>query len=356
MFKGKTDNTKTQSEDKISTLLDTIENHEESAQANAIFLHKKLNQINQWFANHQKKYFMIAYVIVSVFVLFIYLLLPLSKVKSVRVVGNHYLTDLYANKLVKDTTSRFALLNFDAIVNYRLQKNPWIKSVSTSIDDKQILTATIQENQPIGYYINDDLETIIVFSDGKTILSNAYTTDTLAKIPVIIHFDESNFDLLVSAFNQVDPLMIESIAEIDKLSLSYDDELIMLTMSDGNYFIGSRFGMGMLNSYNKIASKLSGNGFCLYATDNQNVIYQAACPWIEPEEKPVDYFLDCDGNPMLDASGNPIAIQYLTDANGNYIYDSKGNKTITNQIEMPNCEVEANDDPNINANAEENSQ
>ena len=66
--------------------------------------------------------------------------------------------------------------------------------------------------------------------------------------------------------------------------------------------------------------------------------------------------LRAKGIRVVIASGRPFysisrilpdtLFDYGASANGQFIYDNHGNKTIVNPIEMPNCEVEAEDQAN----------
>lgn len=312
-----------------------------SEAADQIFTQKRLLKENKRLNQFKGKLFFLAYILVTLVILIVYACLPISKLNYVHIVGNHYLSNTYASQLIADATSNYALLNVGPVIEYQLRKNPWIANVSVTLTHDLGLDIIIEEKQPVGYiYENDQAK--VVFSDTSMTALNSYTTDVISMIPYIHGFQESQYNTVAKALADIDQQTIESIAEVEALESTYQTDSMIITMADGNYFIGSRFSMVNINRYNDIASYLQGSGHCIYTTDNDNVVYTSSCPWIEQEKvEVVDYFLDCDGNPILDEAGNPIQIQYLTDASGNYIYDSKGLKTIINQIEMPNCELEA---------------
>ncbi len=315
-----------------------------SQDAEAIFAQKRHARISDAYYRIKKKLVILAYLLVSGSFVAVYLISPLSKTPSVTVFGNHYLSDIYATRLVKDHSSNWVILNIPPLIEYKLSQLPWIDQATVSIKADGGLSVTLVENQPLGYYMDEMDEPYVLFTDGSTTPLNSYTTDILSSIPLIHDFDLDQMDNLANAFDDVDSTMIESMSEIIRLSTSYDDNMIQILMADGNYFIGSRFSMSTLNRYVDIVNHLSGNGHCIYATDSADVVYTSSCPWEEQPEREPDYFFDCDGNPILDESGNPIEIQYLTDANGQFIYDSRGNKTIINPIDMPDCEVNATED------------
>lgn len=317
-----------------------------SQDAEVIFAQKRNAKLTNAYYHIKKRMVIIAYLLVTVVLSLIYLISPISKTPDIIVNGNHYLSDIYALRLVKEYTSEWMLLNIPPLIEYNLSTSVWIESASVSILDNGALKVDIVEKQPLGYYMNEMDEPYVLFVDGSTTALNSYTTDILSSIPLIHDFPLDAMADLADAFESVSSSMIESMAEIVRLSTSYDENMIQILMADGNYFIGSRFSMETLNRYLDIVNNLEGNGHCVYSTDSAQVAYTSRCPWeAEPEREP-DYFLDCDGNPILDEAGNPIEIQYQTDANGDFIYDSRGNKTIINPIELPNCEVESQDEEN----------
>ena len=321
-----------------------------SRDAEAIFAQKRNAKLTNAYYHIKKRMVIIAYLLVTMVISLTYLISPLSKTPDIIVRGNHYLSDVYALRLVKSHTSDLMLLNIPPLIEYELSNSAWIESATVKILDNGALQVDIVEKQPLGYYMNEMDEPYVLFVDGSTTPLNSYTTDMLSSIPLIHDFPLDALSDLANAFESVSSTMIESMAEIVRLSTSYDDNMIQILMADGNYFIGSRFSMETLNHYLDIINRLEGNGHCIYSTDGNEVVYTSSCPWEPQPEREPDYFLDCDGNPILDEAGNPIEIQYQTDANGDFIYDNRGNKTIINPIELPNCELEAQEEENADGN------
>ena len=317
-----------------------------SSDAEAIFAQKRNARLTDAYYRIKKRMVIVAYLLVSGLFVALYLISPLSKTPSITIFGNHYLSDIYAKRLVKEQSSDWMILNIAPLIEYNLASLPWIDHATVRIKEDGGLWVSLVENRPLGYYMDEMDQPYVLFTDGSTTPLTSYTTDILSSISLIHDFQADQLRDLAGAFEDVDSTMIESMSEIIRLSTSYDDNMIQILMADGNYFIGSRFSMVTLNRYVDIVNHLSGNGHCIYATDSADVVYTSSCPWEEKPQREPDYFLDCDGNPILDDAGNPIEIQYLTDANGQFIYDNHGNKTIVNPIEMPNCEVETEDQAN----------
>lgn len=316
-------------------------NQKVSEEIQQLFDDKKYEQMENKFYSFNKFILPFSFLISFLIILILFFLSPNTKIEKVTIKGNKYLTDNYYLNLYNQTSNSNILFNIPFIQKYFLLKNQWIQDIDIQFDNNKVVIVTISEKKAVGYYYDENLDNpYILFNDGSTIKMESYSTDVIAKIPYINGLDEDQLITLAKGLDEVNEQIITQIAEVDLLQTSYSDSLFLLLLQDGNYFIGSRFSLASLNYYNNVIAKTDTNGLCLYGDDDNQVISASSCPWEQNEIEVFDYFKDCDGNNILDEQGNPIRIEYAKDINGKYIYDLNGNKTITNQIEMPDCTIE----------------
>ncbi len=277
--------------------------------------------------------------VLSVFlIVLVYYLSPGSCVHAVSISGYNYLSESYVQELAGISTDSRIFLVFPGRTAAKLEEDSLIADASVQILADNVVKITITEEQPIGYRYSGDEPTILLLNGSEVTLTSELMS-LISRVPYIEGFtEEEQTHLLCTAFENVDPAMIEEISEIHQYSLPYDDEAMELQMRDGMIIFASYYSLDVLNSYNEIASVVNSTDNCIYAEQGMKYAYEKACPWNETETT-YDYWLDADGNIITNRYGDPAVKHYYQDANGNYYLDASGN-----WILIP-IDAAGNDDP-----------
>ncbi len=224
----------------------------------------------------------------------VYLLSDISKVTGYNVEGNIYLSDrevLEFFDLDQDTRNIFV---FDYILEVEAQDSVLIDSVNFHLDEQGVLHIDVIEKQIVGHRIKEQLE--LITRDGEIIVADHTLNSIMSMTPLISDFDEiievistddegeeqiEYFDTtayLVSAMEEISPLIIENISEIHQYEYSYDKYGILVIMRDGNYIYTTSSAMEVLNNYVAIASYLPNKKNCIYTDEVTKNAYTSLCP------------------------------------------------------------------------------
>lgn len=267
-----------------------------------------------------------------------------SRVKGVVINGTHYLDASYIEDVANIHEGSIFFCNIPFLKEMKLKKDPLIASASVKLTSNNVISITIQEKKAIGYRYEDTAE-ILLSDNTKAELKSAYL-DIIASVPLIEGFtDKEQTRLLCKAFDAVDQNMIENIAQVTQYSLSYDDQAMQIQMRNGGYFLGNYQNLDKLNDYYEIYAKLNDKSQCISGDENANVAYSFVCPWNEADTV-TEYWTNEDGSIKENQYGDKIAKHYYIDEDGNPATDASGNK-IAIPIDENGSEVI---DPNFNRN------
>lgn len=260
-----------------------------------------------------------------VFLFVFYLFSSASRVKAVKISGNHYLADSYIEEISSIQTGDIYYFCIPVIKEMKIKNDPMISDADVTLSYNGVINIEITEKKPIGYRYDDETP-VILLSDNTTAELKSEYLDIIASVPLISGFnEEEQTRLLTKAFADVDQSIIESISEITQFSLSYDDEAMKIHMRNGGYFIGNYQNVDKLNQYYAIYSNMNDKSKCISADENSSVAYSYTCPWNE-EESTTEYWTDEDGNIITNQYGDKVVKHYYTDEEGNDALDASGNK------------------------------
>ena len=251
-----------------------------------------------------------------------YFSLPVSRVRSIRIEGNSYLSKSYVESVVSlSKNSRFYLC-IPFLVESKLISDPMIKEAKVTLGKDRTLQVNVTENKVIGYRYNDTAE--VVFEDGSTAELKSEYLDIISRVPLISGFDsEEKTVRLAKAFKNVNKDVIEDMAEVSEYSLSYDAQSIKVLMRNGGYYIGSYTSLDKVNEYNAIYTRLNDKSYCIFgAEEGTDVAYAKVCPWNETAK---EYWMDNSGNTILNSSHEKAVKHYYKDADGNTAVNGQGN-------------------------------
>ena len=263
-------------------------------------------------------------VIILMFVFYVFL--PVSRVRTISVQGNSNLSEEYIRKLSRCTTDHLYYFLFPGQIAHRIQADPMIADCTVSLERNGILHISVQERTPFAYrFDQEDTVPKILCTDGTSFDLTSDYMSILSRIPLLHGFREKQQEhLLCNAFSEIDPQMISAMAEIAQYALSYDDQTIQIQMMDGGYFFSSYYDLRSISEYDRLAVKQMNKKFCLYAGNGGKVAYSASCPWDTPAN-PRDYWMDEEGNYIINHFGDRAIKHYYRDNHGDYYLDASGN-------------------------------
>ena len=274
------------------------------------------------FKHHQSHIVNLAIMAGIALIAVVYFLLPGSRIASIRVEGANYLNADYIRQLSGITTDDRFYMTIPSLVKKRIDADPMIASCDIKMKGDRAVVIVVREKKVIGYRYTDHPE--VVLGDGSTADLKSEYLDLVANVPLINGFtDDGEVKKLASAFANVDPDVIEDMAEIDEYSLSYDPTAIKILMRSGGYFISSMYSLENINSYNDVYAIMADKSHCLFSLDDVAKVSSQVCPWNEQAE---EYWTDQDGNFVLNSSGEKAVKNYYADAQGHAALDEEGNK------------------------------
>ncbi len=196
-----------------------------------------------------------------------YLFGDISKVKSLTVKNNRYYTDRQVLEIAGiDYESRY-VLTIGMWVNYKLERDPLIKNAHLKKDLHGGFTIDIEEERIIGYLKTD---TNLVLIQGKGIVK--IKDVSLSYMPRIGEFSNEQLTKLNKSFETVDASVLTMISEIIPHSETYNNEMVMIIMNDGNRVITGYDGISLINQYKRILPQLEGTHVCLFMDELSNSI------------------------------------------------------------------------------------
>ncbi|MDD6467168.1 MAG: FtsQ-type POTRA domain-containing protein [Erysipelotrichaceae bacterium] len=217
-------------------------------------------------------------------VAFLYFMSEGSKVKSIRLENDSYLSDEYILTLSKlDYNSRYWLV-FSPLVEMRLEHNPCIKNAQVKHVNDHGIVIKIEEEKGIGYYWTEDLN--LVLGNGSIIKMSQEFYSSLKNLPLIKDgTSKEEIDQLVQQMKGVDSKVISHITEIWKYTSSYDADMVRFLMSDGNQVFSSKDSIPLLDNYLRIAKSLKKKNVCLVLDRSTSSAYTKSCATLLEEEK-----------------------------------------------------------------------
>ena len=282
---------------------------------------------NQSFTACRSSLFLRAVLLSVLLIVGLYLFSPESRVKAISVRGNNYLSGKYVASLSGISVNDLLYAQFPGAVAARVQRDPLIEKADVRLLRNNLIEITITEKQPIGCRYDTEVPTILC-TDGTVCELTSDYMSLLSRIPYITGFNENNAThLLTSGFKDVDPQVIEAMAEVIQYPLSYDDEAVEIRMRDGGVFFGNYFSLGLINNYDTISALMTNKNLCVYADNGTTVAAARACPWDEVETI-LDYWTTEDGNYIYNKWGDRAVKHYYSDKNGNFYLDDNGNKIL----------------------------
>ena len=242
----------------------------------------KISEINK-FESNKKKLFIVGIFISFCIIIFSYFVDSSNNIRKVEIKGNKYLSDEYILEYANvDMNSKFLFSSF--FVKGRVMKSPFIESVSISLNDYNVMLIEIKEKHMVAYRYYDKLEVII--DDGEIIEVEESMSDIITYLPIVFgSYTKEIMNKIASGLGDLEPHIIENIAEIHPYETTYDQYMLRLLMRDGRNIFSSYYSLAPINYYYDVSLILTEEDHCLYVIEISNHMYSSACPWEEKENK-----------------------------------------------------------------------
>ncbi|MDD3392846.1 MAG: FtsQ-type POTRA domain-containing protein, partial [Bacilli bacterium] len=145
------------------------------------------------------------------------------KITNIYIGNNTYLSDQKIIDLAKISNYPATIKNSSKVIENRLIKSIYIKSVKVY---KKWLTSVyieVEENNPLFYNLNTE----------KTVLSDASETSDIFSVPTLINVvPDEQYKELITVMNDIDSDILKRISEIEYDPNSVDSYRFLLYMND----------------------------------------------------------------------------------------------------------------------------
>ncbi len=205
-----------------------------------------------------------------------------SRVKVSAATGNYYYTDQQVLDIAKVNSASRYWLTPKFLIENRLKADPLIESVSVNKKNDSILI-DIQEKTVIGYYVKDG-KNYMLTNKGESILLDEKYLKNIIHFPLLSDFNDEQLERIWKEFEKYETLLtrevVEKIAEIVPYSTSYDQNMLKITMQDGNMVYTSIPDLMMMSHYKDMLSQLKGQSVCLVLDAQNSSINKLDCTYL----------------------------------------------------------------------------
>ncbi len=210
---------------------------------------------------------------------FVYFFSEDSKIKALVCTGNTFYSDSELYQTAKISTQTRPLLTPKFILEDRLESLPLVQSASVYQEGK-ILKIEITEQTVIGYYVSDNKNYALPLKGDPIEIGEDHLED-IVHFPLIAGFSKKQRTNLQKQFQEHQDVLgkeiIEKIAEIVPYESSYDENMLQITMQDGNKVYTSMNSLYMLSNYTSLLSSLQGKSACLFLDSENSAIEKVNC-------------------------------------------------------------------------------
>lgn len=193
--------------------------------------------------------------------------------------GNYYYTDKQIYQIANVSTDTRLWLTPSFLIENRLESNPLIDNATVQKSQNKI-SFEIEEKVVIGYYVQNNKNYLLTIDNESIELDTKYLK-TIAHFPLLSDFDESQRKKIAKQFKEnkdsLSRSVIEKIAEMVPFQTSYDDNMIKMTMQDGNIVYTSMDSLVMMANYQAMLTELHGQNACLLLDAQHSAIDKIDC-------------------------------------------------------------------------------
>lgn len=193
--------------------------------------------------------------------------------------GNYYYTDKQIYQIANVSTDTRLWLTPDFLIENRLESNPLIANATVNKSQNKI-SFEIEEKVVVGYYVQNNKNYLLTIDNESIELDTKYLK-TIVHFPLLSDFDETQRKEIAKQFKKnkgsLSRSVIEKIAEMVPFKTSYDDNMIKMTMQDGNIVYTSMDSLVMMANYQAMLTELHGQNACLLLDAQHSAIDKIDC-------------------------------------------------------------------------------
>lgn len=212
----------------------------------------------------------------------VYYFCPDSRVQVLACEGNYLYTDQQIYDMAGVSSSTRLWLEPSFVITSKVERNPLISSVKVKKADGR-LSFDVKEKMVIGYYVENGKNYMLTSEDESVALESAYLRNII-HYPLLSDFTAEQRSQIASQFAAHPDLLtrdlVAQIAEIVPYKASYDDNMLRITMQDGNVVFSSMDDLVMMTHYEDMLSQLKGQSVCLLLDKDNSAINKVACDYL----------------------------------------------------------------------------
>ena len=221
-----------------------------------------------------------AIVCASTFVIYYYS--PDAKVQVLACEGNYLYTDQQIYDMAQVSGSTRIWLEPSFVMSGRIRRNPLVDSVRV-VKSGNRLSFDVSEKTVIGYYIKDGKDYMLTEAGDSVEIDSKYLRNII-HFPLLSDFTQEQLEQIAQQFHDNSKYLtrevIAQIAEIVPYKASYDDNMLRITMQDGNVVYSSMNDLVMMTHYEDMLQQLRGQSVCLLLDKENSAINKVACDYL----------------------------------------------------------------------------
>lgn len=243
----------------------------------------RLNELSEKKINRKRKFQKIKRILLlsTIILASFYFISDMSKVKSLSTEGSSFYNDEAIFKIAGISYESRYIVIPSFYLQWQLEKDTFIKTATVDKQIDGVIHIEVVDETILGYMIEED-KTVAVLSDStkKEIVSE--NLGAIANYAYIGSFTDEQLSELVQGFYGVetplDEAIIKMISEIQPYQTSYDQNMMKITMRDGNVLYGPYNSIRLLNYYRQTMANLKTHPACLSMDNLTSSIVAMECP------------------------------------------------------------------------------
>lgn len=212
----------------------------------------------------------------------VYYFCPDSRVQVLACEGNYLYTDQQIYDMAGVSSATRLWLEPSFVMTSKVARNPLISSVKVTKSGSR-LSFQVKEKMVIGYYVENGKNYMLTSDDQSVPLESAYLRNII-HYPLLSDFTADQRSQIAKQFADHPDLLtqqiVAQIAEIVPYKASYDDNMLRITMQDGNVIFSSMDDLVMMTHYEAMLSQLKGQSVCLLLDKDNSAINKVACDYL----------------------------------------------------------------------------
>jgi hypothetical protein len=219
------------------------------------------------------------FVIIACFTL--YYLSDASKIKSIKVVNNEFISENYIKSILEFEINDSLITLFPKIREWKLKDNKLFEDIKISVTDNNCVVINVKENRIVGHFISNG-KTSFILGDGSIVDFKAQYIDNLALIPLFVDIELDKIKVIAVEFNKLSFDTLTRISEVHNLSFTYDHNMVKLVMDEEFYIVSSLAGLPYVENYIDIISyEDKVNNKCIIIMEEFEMAARINCSEIE---------------------------------------------------------------------------